>query len=102
MHSKSFFFLIIIILLSFTQNALHTKDEWKSRTIYELLTDRFARTGEDYKTGCDLSNYCGGTFKGIQQHLDYISGMGFNAIWISPIVLNKEGSYHGYHALDLY
>ena len=102
MHSKSFFFLIITILLSFTQNALHTKDEWKSRTIYELLTDRFARTGEDYKTGCDLSNYCGGTFKGIQQHLDYISGMGFNAIWISPIVLNKEGSYHGYHALDLY
>ena len=28
--------------------------------------------------------------------------MGFNAIWISPIVKNKEGSYHGYHAIDLY
>ena len=103
MYPKNFFFvLIIIILFSLTQNALHTKDEWKSRTIYELLTDRFARQGEDYKTSCDLSNYCAGTFKGIQQHLDYILGMGFNAIWISPIVLNKDGSYHGYHALDLY
>ena len=99
---KSFIFIIINLLLSLVQNALHTKDEWKSRTIYELLTDRFAKSGEDHKESCDLSNYCHGTFKGIQQHLDYISGMGFNAIWISPIVLNKDGSYHGYHALDLY
>ena len=103
MHLRKFFFLLIISLLfSLVKNALHTKDEWKSRTIYELLTDRFAKSGEDYKESCDLTNYCHGTFKGIQQHLDYISGMGFNAIWISPIVLNKEGSYHGYHALDLY
>ena len=102
MYSKSFCFIIINILLSLSQSAHHTKDEWKSRTIYELLTDRFARTGGDYKVGCDLSNYCGGTFQGIQQHLDYIAGMGFNAIWISPIVKNKEGSYHGYHAIDLY
>ena len=99
---KIFFFLIISLLFSLVKNALHTKDEWKSRTIYELLTDRFAKSGEDYKESCDLTNYCHGTFKGIQQHLDYISGMGFNAIWISPIVLNKDGSYHGYHALDLY
>ena len=102
MYSKSFFFIIINLLLSLSQSAHHTKDEWKSRTIYELLTDRFARTGGDYKVGCDLSKYCGGTFQGIQQHLDYIAGMGFNAIWISPIVKNKEGSYHGYHAIDLY
>ena len=99
---KTFIFIIITLLLSLVQNALHTKDEWKSRTIYELLTDRFAKSGEDHKESCELSNYCHGTFKGIQQHLDYISGMGFNAIWISPIVLNKDGSYHGYHALDLY
>ena len=28
--------------------------------------------------------------------------MGFDAIWISPIVKNTEGSYHGYHLIDLY
>ena len=102
MFSKFFFFIIINILLTLCQSAHHSKEEWKSRTIYELLTDRFARTGGDYRVGCDLSNYCGGTFQGIQQHLDYIAGMGFNAIWISPIVKNKDGSYHGYHAIDLY
>ena len=28
--------------------------------------------------------------------------MGFDAIWISPIVENIEGSYHGYHMTNLY
>ena len=28
--------------------------------------------------------------------------MGFDAIWISPIVKNWPGSYHGYHCIDLY
>ena len=28
--------------------------------------------------------------------------MGFNAIWISPPLKNKEGSYHGYHNIDIY
>ena len=28
--------------------------------------------------------------------------MGFNAIWISPIVENYPGSYHGYHLTNLY
>jgi alpha-amylase len=26
--------------------------------------------------------------------------MGFDAIWISPIVANTPGSYHGYHATN--
>ena len=30
--------------------------------------------------------------------LDYIQGMGFDAIWISPIVDNIDGGYHGYWA----
>lgn len=34
------------------------------------------------------------------QHLDYIKGMGFDAIWISPIVDNLDGGYHGYWARD--
>jgi alpha-amylase len=32
--------------------------------------------------------------------LDYIQGMGFDAIWISPIVENYPNSYHGYHATN--
>jgi hypothetical protein len=43
-------------------------------------------------------NYCGGTFEGIVDRLDYIAGMGFDAIWISPIVDNIACGYHGYWA----
>ena len=97
-----FILYLFVNLINSTFCAHHTKEEWKSRSIYEIVTDRFAKDGEDIKTECDLTNYCGGTFKGLQQHLDYISGMGFDAIWISPILKNKEGSYHGYHNIDLY
>ena len=92
------FILNIIILLS---NVISkSKSEWISRSIYQILTDRFARTSD---TGnCDYKKYCGGNYKGIIQHLDYIKGMGFDAIWISPIVENTPNSYHGYHMSNIY
>ena len=49
----------------------------------------------------NLSDYCGGNFQGIIEHLDYIQGMGFDAIWISPVVENTPQGYHGYWAKDL-
>ena len=92
-------FLVIALILS-TYISCKSKEEWKSRSIYQILTDRFARTTD---TGnCNLSNYCGGNYKGIIKQLDYIKGMGFDAIWISPIIENMEGSYHGYHLTNLY
>ena len=94
----NYILLISFILASFI--TCKTKEEWKSRSIYQILTDRFARTSD---TGtCNFSQYCGGNFKGIINKLDYIKGMGFDAIWISPIVENYEGSYHGYHLTNLY
>jgi len=50
----------------------------------------------------NLSNYCGGTFQGVINNLDYIQGMGFDAIWISPMVANTPEGYHGYWAQDIY
>lgn len=42
-----------------------------------------------------------GDFKGLMQQLDYIQGMGFTAIWITPVVQNAGPlDYHGYHAYD--
>ena len=91
-------FLLFVLLTTYITSK--TKDEWKTRSIYQILTDRFARTSD---TGsCTLSQYCGGNYQGIINHLDYIQGMGFNAIWISPIVQNYAGSYHGYHLTNLY
>ncbi|KAG5652836.1 alpha-amylase [Sphagnurus paluster] len=69
---------------------------------FQLLTDRFASSSKTSKP-CDTSTrkYCGGTWKGITEHLDYIQGMGFDAVWISPVVENVEQetaygeAYHG-------
>mmetsp|Transcript_21694 Transcript_21694/g.33722 ORF Transcript_21694/g.33722 Transcript_21694/m.33722 type:complete len:472 (-) Transcript_21694:75-1490(-) len=78
-----------------------TKD-WKERAIYQVLTDRIERTNGD-NTPCDnLSDYCGGTYQGLMNELDYIQNMGFDAIWISPIVTNTPNGYHGYWAQDIY
>ena len=63
---------------------------WKSRNIYFVLTDRIARSSTDNGGACsDLGSYCGGTFKGLESKLDYIKGMGFDAIWITPVVSSK-------------
>ncbi|KAM5349502.1 hypothetical protein ACJ41O_006007 [Fusarium nematophilum] len=60
---------------------------WKSRNIYFVLTDRIARSASDGGgNGCgNLGNYCGGTFAGLESKLDYIRGMGFDAIWLTPV-----------------
>jgi glycosidase len=44
----------------------------------------------------------GGDFAGIEQKLDYLKSLGATAIWISPIVLNTEGQFHGYSAWNFY
>ena len=97
--------LLIIVKTLFLVVPLEAKsaEEWKNRIIYQLLTDRFAHSTNDPTSGCsDLRDWCGGTFKGIQRRLDYIQDLGANAIWISPIVLNTEGGYHGYWAKDIH
>ncbi|RUS24556.1 glycoside hydrolase superfamily [Jimgerdemannia flammicorona] len=85
-----------------TTTATSTPLPWAQRTIYQILTDRFAKS-TDSTAGCsDFSNYCGGTYQGIINNLPYISNMGFDAIWISPIPVNSDKGYHGYWATDFY
>jgi len=46
----------------------------------------------------------GGDIQGITNSLDYLSDMGFTAIWLNPILENnqKESSYHGYSTTDYF
>lgn len=95
-HSSFLFdfkMMFISILLAFFLyfNSLVTAADtsaWKSRSIYFVLTDRIARSGSDTGGGScgNLGNYCGGTFSGLESKLDYIKGLGFDAIWITPVV----------------
>ncbi|RDW65187.1 alpha-amylase-2 [Coleophoma crateriformis] len=84
---------------------------WKERSIYQVLTDRFAVAGHGNSgPQCDpfAGKHCGGTWRGIIEKLDYIQGMGFDAVWISPITKNLDDTtlygeaYHGYWQDDLY
>ncbi|KAI0945835.1 hypothetical protein AcV7_009966 [Taiwanofungus camphoratus] len=93
----------LLVLPVFAASA----DDWRNRSIYQLVTDRFA-TSDGSSPACDTSDriYCNGTWQGVVSKLDYIQNMGFDAIWISPIVANVEATtaegqaYHGYWTQD--
>ena len=86
-----------------TQNYVRDPSQWKSRVVYQLLTDRFSQGENNPATECtDLRGWCGGTFAGIKSKLDYLENLGIDAIWISPIVKNTYLGYHGYWAQNIY
>lgn len=72
--------------------------------IYHLLIDRFNggwQTPPESENGrMDLTNvFCGGNLQGVIDKLDYIKGLGFNAVMLSPIY--ASANYHGYHTLNM-
>ncbi|MFC9960953.1 carbohydrate binding domain-containing protein [Streptomyces nigra] len=81
--------------------------------IYFVLTARFHdgdpannRGGSQHEKSGNAANddpMFRGDFKGLVEKLDYIKGLGFSAVWITPVVLNRSDyDYHGYHGWDFY
>ncbi|GAA3217518.1 carbohydrate binding domain-containing protein [Actinocorallia longicatena] len=81
--------------------------------IYFAMTARFMdgdasnnRGGSQYVRSGDAAAadpMFRGDFKGLVDRLDYIKGLGFSAIWITPVVLNRSDyDFHGYHGWDFY
>ncbi|GFF35710.1 acid alpha-amylase [Aspergillus udagawae] len=103
---------LLPLSLSLLGQAAHalTPAEWRSQSIYFLLTDRFGRGDNSTTAACDVTQrlYCGGSWQGIINHLDYIQGMGFTAIWITPVTEQFDEntgdgtSYHGYWQQNIY
>jgi alpha-amylase len=97
--------IILFASLLLVQRTLSkTTEEWKKMSIYQILTDRFARTDgstDDCPNYGTEMKYCGGTWTGIKNQIDYIADMGFDAIWISPVWKNLPDAYHGYSIIDL-
>ena len=85
-----------------------------SDVLYLIMPDRFANGNPDndvipgmLENKIDRNEQFGrhgGDFKGISEHLDYISDLGVTAIWLNPTQENdmKDGSYHGYAITDYY
>ncbi|MEU0227618.1 carbohydrate binding domain-containing protein [Streptomyces sp. NPDC006284] len=81
--------------------------------IYFVLTARFNDGDSSNNRGGSQHEKSGnaaaddpmfrGDFKGLVDKLDYIKGLGFSAVWITPVVLNRSDyDYHGYHGYDFY
>ena len=72
---------------------------WRQMSIYEIMTDRF---NNPEGTECVYSStYCGGTWAGIADQVDYLAAANFAAVWITPITANEPQGYHGYWPVDL-
>lgn len=81
--------------------------DWRDTAVYHVMLDRFSdgdpRNNDGKYGGYDVMNIGkrqGGDFKGLQENLDYIQALGFEAIWISGIFQNFENDYHGYGPID--
>ena len=98
----SFSLLSLLVLLSsrLPSTSARSPEEWKSRTIYQLLTDRYARDPNN-TARCTDAFYCGGNFNYLRQNLDYIQALGCDAVWISPVVENAANGFHGYWATNI-
>jgi len=100
-----------LAILSLRANAQTApNDLWQHQSIYQIITDRFYdgdpsnddADGNYHPGGHRGTSVHGGDFKGIEDKLDYIKSLGATAIWISPVVLNAEGEFHGYAGRDFY
>ena len=121
-QKQSVFILLLgVILLTTTmvscsasaQNYLGVKDS-SSVVLYMVMTDRFYNG--DKTNDLDVEpkgdgSWHGGDFKGLEQKMGYLSDLGVNAVWISPVVQQIDHPvgdqkfdhwpFHGYWAEDL-
>lgn len=87
--------------------------DWSQAVLYFAIVDRFADGDASNNPQVDLSakgTFHGGDLKGLIEHLDEISQLGVNALWITPVVKNIDGfvtgagfpdwAYHGYWGDD--
>ena len=91
-----------------------TDAPFASNAIYFVMTDRFVNgdPSNDHRDQggahhtfdipvpgphgeSDNIGYLGGDFKGILDNAAYIRGMGFSAVWITPIVDNPDEAFTG-------
>ena len=98
-------FMVFSLLFSFnvsaatpeaTSTSTTTQLSLQGERIYQIMTDRFYdgdttnnATGEAFRTAENIEEdfryMHGGDWQGIIDKLPYIKGMGFTAIWISPV-----------------
>lgn len=85
--------------------------KWVEKTVwYQIMPDRFCRADGSphdakFRAWGDMSDptwrdVYGGNLRGVTEKLDYLSGLGFSGIYMTPIF--KSGSNHKYNTFDYY
>ena len=68
--------------------------------VYQVMVDRFARADGALPPPNSSTALYGGTLDGIREHLDHITGLGCNTLWLTPI--HQTPSHHGYDHEDFF
>ncbi len=91
---------------------IQTPDWVKHAVFYQIFPDRFAKSQQPHKRVLKtvsweewdemptLQGYKGGDLWGVLEQLDYLQGLGVNAIYFTPIF--QSASNHRYHTHDYY
>lgn len=118
-----FLSLLLIFGLSVSPQKAEAVTSLRSDSIYEIMVDRFYdgdpannATGDAFRfsesSQDDFRYMHGGDWQGIIDKIPYIKGMGYTAIWISPIGdpqlwslpdangVQWPSAYHGYNTYD--
>ncbi len=73
----------------------------KDAIIYQIFVDRFfPGKGRDWLSPQNPTGFYGGTVNGIIEKLDYLSNLGVNVLWLTPIF--PSPSHHGYDTTDFF
>lgn len=80
----------------------------KDAVFYQIFPDRFCRSPKyrawgnfvDWNSKPTRENMFGGNLRGIEDKLNYIAGLGVNALYFCPIF--KSNSNHRYHTVDYF
>lgn len=89
---------------------------WQSQVIYAVMPDRFANgnVSNDFANVPPLQAQFfgtpnpqgvwswrhGGDILGLENRLDYLVDLGVTTLWITPVLMNCGGEYHGYCTSD--
>ncbi|MBV9268007.1 MAG: hypothetical protein JO061_17695, partial [Acidobacteriaceae bacterium] len=131
MKSYSAFPVLALCLGNAIVQAQQPTSDYRSRTIYFLMADRFnphqtydPYIDPEYPTATNSLNcfvescteetqfrsYWGGDIQGIIEKLDYLKDLGISSIWVTPLMENVRAydpagygtGYHGYWVQNYY
>ncbi|MBD5510813.1 MAG: hypothetical protein HDR08_06130 [Lachnospiraceae bacterium] len=96
---KTFWALTVIgVLLIGCLGACGKKDDWRTKDV-QVIDDNYRTWYEIFVYSfCDSDGDKIGDLQGVISKLDYIADMGFNGIWLMPIM--PSNTYHKYDVKD--